>query len=212
MKVRIKKDENVKAYKLISSWEDVTLEKWARLVDLENGSKSTEAIETVKALSNIPKKIIKELGVQDVAVIMSQIAELQSKSDDKLKRVIKLEDKEYGFHPNLEDITLGEWADLEHFIDEGFEKKLPEIMAILYRPITEKENDVYTIAAYDGNIKIRAEKIKQMSASAVQSALVFFWSFVSASLQILPSSLMERLEVIQETLEKNSQLNGVTSE
>ena len=48
-------------------------------------------------------------------------------------------------------------------------------MAILYRPVTEKgENNVYTIAAYDGNISIRAEEMKKMAAEQVQSALVFF--------------------------------------
>jgi hypothetical protein len=35
---------------------------------------------------------------------------------------------------------------------------LPEIMAVLYRPIKEEVDGVYTIEPYDGNIKIRTEK------------------------------------------------------
>ena len=64
--------------------------------------------------------------------------------------------------------------DIETFIKQDIEKNLPEVMAILYRPIVEEKNKVYTIQAYDGNIAIRAEEMRKMSAEQVQSALVFF--------------------------------------
>jgi hypothetical protein len=50
-------------------------------------------------------------------------------------------------------------------------------MAVLYRPIKEEVDGVYTIEAYDGNIKIRTEVMRKMSATQVHSALVFFVSF-----------------------------------
>jgi len=83
-------------------------------------------------------------------------------------------------------------------------------MAILYRPITEKgENGVYTIQAYDGNIRIRAEQMKKMKAEQVQSALVFFYHFVNVLLTTLPSYLMERLKEMKMQLQQNhSQKNG----
>ena len=90
-----------------------------------------------------------------------------------------LEGKEYGFHPDLSRITLGEYADIETFIKLGLEKHLPEIMSILYRPVVNKKNKVYTIKKYDGDIDIRTELMKNMKAEDVQSSLVFFWSFVS---------------------------------
>ena len=40
MKVKIKKDDKIKDFKLISKWSDVTLEKWLKLIDLETGSRS----------------------------------------------------------------------------------------------------------------------------------------------------------------------------
>jgi hypothetical protein len=53
-------------------------------------------------------------------------------------------------------------------------------MSILYRPIVEEtESGVYTIEAYDGNIAIRAEQMRKMSAEQVQSALVFFYLFAT---------------------------------
>ena len=179
MKVKIKKDDKIKNFKLISKWSDVTLEKWLKLIGLETGSKTKEAQETIAALSNIPKQLIKELSIKDVAVIMSKVAELQQGQDSSLRRFIKINEVEYGFHPNLDDITLGEYADIETFIKNGIDNHLPELMAVLYRPITERRNNVYTIKAYDGDIRMRAEEMKKMSAEQVQSALVFFWHFAT---------------------------------
>ena len=97
MNVKIKKHDKIKDFKLISKWSDVTLEKWLKLIDLETGSKTKEAEETIAALSDIPKQLIKELSIKDVAVIMSRIAELQQKQDSSLKRIIKINEVEYGF-------------------------------------------------------------------------------------------------------------------
>jgi len=194
MKVKVKKKGEVKEFKLISSWEEVSLEKWLQLIDFETGSKTEEAEETIAALSNIPKQLVKELALRDVAVIMSRIAELQQEQDTKLKRIIEIDGIEYGFHPDLDSITLGEYADIETFIKGGIENNLPELMAVLYRPIKEKKNDIYVIDAYDGNIRLRTEEMKKMSAEQVQSALVFFYNLGKELSEILPLYLMEQLK------------------
>ena len=193
MKVKIKKEGKVKQFKLINSWEDVTLEKWLQL-ELKTDSKTEEATETIAALSNIPKQLIKELALKDVAVIMSKISELQNKQDTKLKRIIEIDGVEYGFHPDLDSITLGEFADLETFIKGGIENHLPEICAVLYRPIKEKKNDIYIIDAYDGDIRLRVEEMKKMSAEQVQNALRFFFVLGKEFSKILPLYLMEMLK------------------
>jgi len=213
MKVKIKKKGKQKEFKLISSWGEVTLEKWLKLIDFQTGTKSKEAKETIAALSTIPKKLIDQLELKDVAVLMSKISELQEGQNSSLKKIIEVEGKRYGFHPNLDDITLGEYADVETFIKDDVEKNLPELMAILYRPIVEEKNGIYIIEAYDGNINIRAEEMKKMPAEQVQSALVFFYNLGKELLKILPSYLMERLTEMQKQLPQNhSQKNGVGSE
>ena len=213
MKVKIKKKGKVKEFKLISKWSDVTLEKWLKLIDFHEGSKSKEAEETIAALSNIPKDLIKQLELKDVAIIMGKIAELQQEQDSSLKRIVEIDGKEYGFHPDLDSITLGEYADIETFIKNDIEKNLPELCAVLYRPITEKKNDVYTIEAYDGNIKIRTEEMKKMAAEQVQSALRFFFALGKELLLTLPSFLTERLKEMKMQLQVNpSQKSGDGSE
>ena len=194
MKVKIKKQGKTESFNLISSWSDVTLETWLKLVDFETGTKTEEATETIAALSDIPRRLVKELALSDVANIMSKVAELQAKQDKKLKRIIEINDIEYGFHPDLDSITLGEYADIEQFIKNGIESNLPELMAVLYRPVKEKKNDIYIIDAYDGDIRLRTEEMKQMSAEQVQSALVFFYTLGKVLSEILPLYLMDQLK------------------
>ena len=213
MKVKIKKEGKNETYNLIDSWSDVTLEKWLKVIDSETGSKTEQAEETIAALSDMPKKLVKELALRDVAIIMGKIGELQSKQDTVLKKVFEIDGVEYGMHPDLSEITLGEYADIETLIKEGLEKNMPELMSVLFRPITEKNGSVYTIAAYDGNITIRAEEMKKMSAEQVQSALVFFWHFAKELSEILPSYLMERTqEIVTELQTEISQNAGDGSE
>ena len=195
MKIKVEKKGKKKTYNLIKSWADVTLEKWVKLIAFEKLSSTQETLEVLSVLTDMPKKLIRELAIQDVANIMSKVNDLQADKKVTLKKIIEVDGKEYGFHPNLgQDLTLGEWADIETMIEQGLEDNMHNIMAILFRPILERENDAYIIQAYDGNIDVRAEKFKKMSAEQVQSALVFFWSFVNAlSTSILLSS-QERLK------------------
>ena len=194
MQVKIKKEGKTETFNLIKKWSDVTLETWLKLIDFETGTKTEEATETIAALSDIPKKLIKELALSDVVAIMNQVGKYQEKQDTSLKRLISVNGMEYGFHPSLDDITLGEYADIETYIKAGIEKNLPELMAILYRPIKEKKNDIYIIEAYDGDIRMRAEEMKLMSSEQVQSALVFFYNFAKVLCEILPLYLIQRLK------------------
>ena len=209
MKVKIKKEGKKETYNLIDSWSDVTLEKWMQLSKTEDATKTEESEETIAALSDLPRQLIKELALRDVVIITNKIAELQGERETTLRKVIEIDGIEYGMHPDLSEITLGEYADIETFIKEGIQKNLPELMAVLFRPIVEKENDIYTIEAYDGNIKIRAEIMKKMSAEQVQSVLVVFYHFVRIFLEIMPFCLMERTkEMIEQSQMGTSQQDG----
>jgi hypothetical protein len=197
MKVKIKKEGKVKEFKLINSWADVTLESYIKLIEFEKGTKTENATETIAELTNIPKTLIKELALSDVVSIMSKISQMQADSDTKLKRLIEINGVKYGFHPDLEKITLGEYADIEQFIKDGIYTNLPELMAVLYRPIKEKKNDIYIIDSYDGDITMRTEEMKKMSTVQVQSALVFFYTFGKELWRILQSFLIDKQKVMK---------------
>ena len=200
MKVKIEKDGKKETYRLINSWSEVSLEMWTKIIASETGSKTKEAEEIITSLSDIPKQLVNELAIRDVAIIMGKIAELQSEQDTVLKKVFEIDGVEYGMHPNLDDITLGEYADIESLIKEGLEQNMAELMAVLFRPITERNGSAYTIKAYDGDITLRAEEMKKMSAQQVQSCLVFFWRLGNEFLKIMPSVLQERAKEMKKVL------------
>ena len=208
MKVKVKKEGKQKTYKIVDSWNDVTLEKWQQLVLGKRKSKTQEAKETIKALSDLPVKLIEEMALSDVATIFERLSKLQI--EGKLKKVFEIDEVEYGFLPNLDEITLGEWADIEHNIKDGLEKNIHKIMSVLFRPITSKEGKLYSIEAYKDGKQIAEKFRKKMNAVQVQQSLVFFWHFGKELLKILPSCLMEVMKKIQ--AEMNLPKSGVTSD
>ena len=203
MKIKIKKNKKVKEFDLIKTWADVNVDSYSKLITFCNGTKSSEALETIAELSNVPKDLLNQLELKHIAIIMSKISELQARQSTTLKRVIEVDDVRYGFHPDLDAITLGEYADLEHFIKLGTANHLPEIMAVLYRPISHEDGELYTIKAYDGDIKERTEVMRKLSAEEVQNALVFFYHLGSVLLLTTQSSLMETLKAMKEQLPQN---------
>jgi len=211
MRLKINKDGKQTVYTMINSWSDVTLDKWVKLISKKEKTKTEETLETISVLSDIPKKIIKELSINDVAAIMKKLALLQESANNKLKKIITLDGVEYGFHPNLEEITLGEYADIETYMKDGIENNLHKLMSVLYRPITEKHGNNYSIEAYGiSDTRIRAEKFKKMKAENVNSSLVFFWNFVKELSIILPQYLMEQSKMILNKIQENNlQRNGV---
>jgi hypothetical protein len=205
MQVNIKKDGKQNTYNLINSWDDVTLDKWAKLIDSKSKSKTKEALDTISLLSDIPRKLVKELSINDVSNILNRVAALQNKASSRLKRIIKVDDVEYGFHPDLSEITLGEYADIETYIQNGMEKNLSKLMAVLYRPVVEKNGKYYSIEKYNGSgVRMRSEKFKKMKAADVNSSLVFFWTLGNELSTILPLYLMERMEEVKQSLQMKS--------
>ena len=191
MKVKIEKDNKVQEFNLITEWKDVSLETYGKLIDYKEGNNSQEALHMIKAMSDIPKRYAKALRLSDVSTILSKVATIQALDKGAFEHIIRIDEVNYGFHPNLDEITLGEYADMEHFIGDDYMKNLDKIMAVLYRPITKRNGQQYSIEAYDGNIEERVKILKKMSAKQVQGALVFFWSFASVLLKSTQLYLME---------------------
>ena len=135
MKAKITKEGGkTKKYNIIDNWDDVTLEKWQQLALGKYNLKSKEAKDTIALLSDIPKKLIDEMSLKDVAMIFEKVSNLQVKG--KLKKVFEIDEQEYGFLPDCDEISLGEWADIETYLKDGLEKNIHKIMAVLFRPVT----------------------------------------------------------------------------
>ena len=128
MKVKIKKDGKTKNFNIVESWEDVTLEKFMQL-SLDTEKTTTQEVEeTIAILSDLPRKLIKELSLRDVSNLFEKVSSIEMQTEGLLTKIIEIDGIEYGMHPDLSEITLGEYADIETFINLGLQKHLPEIM------------------------------------------------------------------------------------
>ena len=90
MKINVDKEGKKKTYNLINKWSDVTLEKWLKLVEFEGLSKTEETLETINLLSTMPKKIIRQLSIQDVAMIMKSLNTFQQSTGKKFRKIFSL--------------------------------------------------------------------------------------------------------------------------
>ena len=124
----------------------------------------------------------------------------------KLIQRFDLLDVDMGFIPNLDDITLGEYVDLETNITDW--QKMHKAMAVLYRPVNFKAEDKYGIAPYKVNEEIQ-ETMKDMPLDVAISSMVFFYALGKDLLGAIPKYLKENLKKEDmQTLDNHLQKNG----
>jgi hypothetical protein len=101
-----------------------------------------------------------------------EVLEEAFKEKFSLIRHFELGEVEMGFIPKLDDMSLGEYVDVEASITDW--QNIHKAMGVLYRPVNFKSKDKYTIAPYKPNDDMQ-EWMKQMPLSAVMSCMVFFY-------------------------------------
>jgi hypothetical protein len=105
----------------------------------------------------------------------------------------------FGFIPNLETVTSGEFIDLENYLKEDIFKA----MAVMYRPIKKQHKDLYSIEKYSGTDKY-ADVMRNAPTSAYIGATVFFYNLLNELLNAMPDYINKNLTDLEhQTLEKN---------
>ena len=79
---------------------------------------------------------------------------------------------EFGFIPDLDNMTFGEYVDLENFMSDW--QTMHKAMAVLYRPIKFEKNDKYLIEDYKGD-DTYWEVMKDAPVNVALGAMVFFY-------------------------------------
>ena len=79
---------------------------------------------------------------------------------------------EFGFIPKLDDISFGEYIDLENYI--GKWESMHKAMAVLFRPVAKESRGFYLIEDYGGSSKY-SEAMRDMPVDVALSATVFFY-------------------------------------
>ena len=171
---------------------DITLEQYQKFAKLnieENQNSNFLLHKMVEIFCRLDLKDIARIKYQYVNSIVSDLNNIFN-AKTELIQTFKLKGVDYGFIPKLDDITLGEYIDLDNNISDW--ETMHKAMAVLYRPITLQKGDRYQIEEYTA--KEDTEKFKDMPLDVVMGSLVFFWSLSSELLQITLKYLAKEME------------------
>jgi hypothetical protein len=111
----------------------------------------------------------------------------------------------FGFIPKLDDITLGEFVDLDNYIGDW--QQIHKAMAVLYRPITFQKGDLYLIEEYEGSDKY-SEIMEDAPVNVALGAVVFFYRLGSVLSDYLIRSLAQQVKEDKE-VKTHLERNGV---
>ena len=111
---------------------------------------------------------------------------METKPSEELVIEFEIDGVEYGFHPNMRDLKLKEFVDLDNALGNGWEN-MHKIMGILYRPITNRKGDKYDIEDYDFITANNRAKmyLDSLSVEVVNGAAAFFLGIVTDYMKIM---------------------------
>lgn len=141
--------------KIPTSYADISLAKWLELQkELVNYEDNEEAITALMLyhLCGLDPKYLKNIAVDDYIEIKRELSSFISNIELPLQRFIMVDGVEYGFEPNLSNMTYGAFADITKYNEIRIDDNWASIMSILYRPVTKKQGDMYTIQPYSGKL------------------------------------------------------------
>lgn len=162
----------------------------------------------VSLFCNIPMQNVQFMKFTDVADIVGHMVNMFNTDKHKFVNRFTLGKTEFGFIPNLETISTGEYIDLENNLKDN--KDLHKAMAVMFRPIVKTRKDFYDIEPYQGS-NTYAEVMKSAPLNVVLGAKVFFWNLETELLKhslVYLSKQMESKTMIS-ALKHNSQVSGV---
>lgn len=149
---------------------EITLEQYQRFARLD-GDEEFLTHKMLEIFCGVPLADLPNIKFSSVANVMRHI---NTMFDEKpsLKPTFTLGEQEFGFIPNIEDITFGEYVDLDNYM--GDVQNLHKTMAVLYRPVTEKAGKRYAIEPYESAQKYEQD-MKQAPMDVVMGASLFFY-------------------------------------
>lgn len=144
--------------------------------------------KVVEIFCNLDLKDVATIKYKSVETIVKHLNEVFSQKTN-LVSTFELNGTEYGFIPVLDDMSLGEFIDLDNYLSDW--DNMHKAMNVLYRPIKAKAKGKYIIEDY-GEVD-SSERFKQMPLDIVLGAIVFFYHLNNELLTITLSFLEAKI-------------------
>lgn len=174
------------------SLNEVPLLHYQQFVDDVKGSEDEDYIgqRLVERFCGIELKEIVKIKQKDILNLTNHFNTL-FKAKNEFKTRFKIQGVEFGFITDLENITSGEYIDLEKYLQDV--NTLHKAMAVMYRPIVKEKGDKYEIEPYQSALNY-AEVMKYAPLSTVLAAQVFFWTLGQQLLKAIPTFLSQEMK------------------
>jgi len=177
-------------------------QKFEKLNTKENQDSTFLLQKMIEIFCNLDLKDVAEIkykSVQEIVVHLNKVFD----SKHSLIPTFQLGGVEYGFIPILDDMTLGEYIDLDENLGDW--SNMHKAMSVLYRPIKFKKGHKYNIEPYNG----MNEALKYMPLDVVFSAMVFFWNLNNELVQTILNYLAKESENLTTLQKERLEANGV---
>ena len=164
--------------KLPSSLSEISVSEYQKLLRVYHDIKDEKTLsyEVVSLFIGLNKSEVYKLPFNYIEDMMVSISSaLVEKPKTKLIQRFEIEGVEYGFIPNLNNASFGEYIDLDNYlkVDDKYHELADKFMAVAYRPITYKNGNKYNIQEYNGTENLVGQ-MRFAPADVYLSAVVFF--------------------------------------
>lgn len=129
------------------SLNEITLgqyQKWHKLIT-NNPDSEFVSQKTVSIFCNVEMKDVRQMALSSVDEVYNGLIELFNGSPELISR-FTIDKIEFGLIPNFDEMSAGEFADLDDYNSDV--EQWHKCMAVLYRPVTKKLNNLYAIEPY----------------------------------------------------------------
>ena len=153
-----------------TSLSEITLDQYQRFARLE-GDEEFLTHKMLEIFCNVPLAQLPNVKFKSLAGVVNRLNGMFNEKPS-LKQKFTIGKQTFGFVPNLEDITFGEYVDLDNYMSSTTD--LHKTMAVLYRPVTNELGKRYDIEPYESAEKY-CETMKQAPMDVVLGATLFFY-------------------------------------
>lgn len=190
-----------------TSLNEITLGQYQKYLSIAENNEEGNFLDAkmIEIFCGIPLSDSYKLKMSSATAILDILSELLSETPQH-QPTFKMNDVEYGFIPDLNEMSLGEYIDLDNTASDW--NTMHTAMSVLYRPIKTKQGNRYNIEEYAiGN----DEKYKDMPLGVAIGSLFFFYNLGMdlSKHTILYSVSQEEKEIIQQQLTLDKSGGGI---
>ena len=151
---------------------EVTLKQYQKWLKIAEGKELDSFLQQkmIEIFCNIPLKNVLQIKASDINNITEELTKLFTNTPKFIDR-FEMNGKEFGFIPKLDDISFGEYVDLDTYLADW--ELMHKAMGVLFRPITFKKKKQYLIEDYDSADKY---DMTEVTLDVAFGSLVFFYS------------------------------------